>query len=390
MSPTRPALDTIRHVRVFALATLALLSMLALLPLPAHGQLKLGISGPLEGKNSGSMLEILKGAEIHIQQVNQAGGVRGQKVVLVARDDNFEVSRTVEVVRQLIERDAVLALLLVRGTPHNEAILPLLARHKVALIGPSTGAKVFHQPVNPYVFNVRTAYQVEAKELVALLKTTQMRRIGVLYVDDGFGKDVLAGLKEGFMEASLIPASVVAFNRDEAAKDSSDFIKPLLTQVLASDPEVVIVVGAGLAVKNATFAIREAGSHAKIATLSNNASTAFIKLMGPHARGVIVSQVFPDVRDHVNGLVREAMIAAHQNKVTLTPGMMEGFAAAKVAVEALKIAGPSPTRAGVLRALETMGRFDLGNASVSYSANDHTGLELTDLSMITKDGSFVR
>jgi branched-chain amino acid transport system substrate-binding protein len=369
---------------------LAVVAFLASLSLPAHAQLKIGISGPLEGKNAGSMLELMKGAEIYIQSVNQTGGIHGQKVVLVPRDDNFEVTRTVAVVRQLIEQDGVLALMLVRGTPHNEAILPLLAQHKIALIGPSTGAMVFHQPINPYVFNVRTAYQLEARKLIALLKTTQMRKIAVLYVGDGFGKDVLGGLVEGFSEAGLQPTSVLAFDRDAATKDNVAFVQPHLPQLLKADPEVIIVVGAGLAVKNAIFAIRAAGSNAKVATLSNNASSAFVKLLGTHARGVIVSQVFPDERDHMNGFVREAQIAAHKDKVTLKPGMMEGFAAAKVAVQALRNAGSSPTRASVLKALETMDKFDMGSVFISYSPKDHTGLELADLSIIARDGSFLR
>jgi len=212
----------------------------------------------------------------------------------------------------------------------------------------------------------------------------------VLYVSDGFGKDVMAGLTQGFVEANLQPGAVVAFDRDAATKDNSDFVLPLLPQVLKSEPEVIIIVGAGLAVKNATLAIRAAGSHANIATLSNNASGAFVKLMGPHARGTIVSQVFPDVKNFTNPLVREAQIAAHKAKVTLTPGMMEGFAAAKVTVQALRNAGPAPSRATVLKALESLDRVELGAVSVSYSPSDHTGLDQTDLSMITRDGSFLR
>lgn len=369
---------------------LAAMALATGISLAATAQLKIGLSGPLLGKNAGSMVEIVTGAEICIQQANEAGGVGGQQVVLVARDDDFQVSRTVEVVRKLIEDDKVLALMLVRGTPHNEAILPLLAKHRIALIGPSTGAMLFHQPVNPYVFNVRTAYQLEAKQLIALLKTTQMRRIAVLYVSDGFGKDVLVGLNQGFMEANLQPSAVAAFDRDLAGKDNTGFVEPLLPQLLKSQPEVVIVVGAGLAVKNATLAIRAAGSHANIATLSNNASTAFVKLMGEHARGTIVSQVFPDVKSHANPFVREALIAAHKNKVTLTPGMMEGFAAAKVMIQALRKAGPGPTRAGVLKALESIDRLDLGAGTISFSPADHTGLDHTDLSMITRNGSFLR
>jgi branched-chain amino acid transport system substrate-binding protein len=356
----------------------------------AHAQLKIGISGPLEGKNAGSMLELVKGAEMYVNSINLAGGVGGQKIQIVARDDNFEVPKTVNVVKALIEQDNVLALMLVRGTPHNEAILPLLAQHKIALVGPSTGAMVFHKPVNPYVFNVRTAYQLEAEKLVALLKTSGMHKIAVLHVDDGFGKDVVTGLKSGFIESNLQPAVILSFDRVAAAKDSTDFMKPILTELLKSDPQIVVVVGAGLAVKNAVFAIRAAGSQAKIATLSNNASTAFIKLLDQHSRGVIVSQVFPDEKSLTNAFVREAQIMAFKNKVTLTPGMMEGFAAAKVVVKALRDAGPSPSRASVQRALQNMDKFDMGDITIRYSANDHTGLDITDLSIITKDKAFLR
>ena len=371
-------------------ARFSLVTALFLLAVPAFAQLKIGISGPLAGSNAGSMLEIVRGAQMYVDAVNQAGGVAGQKVAIVARDDNFEVPKTVAAVKKLIEEDNVLALMLVRGTPHNEAILPIIAQHKVALVAPSTGAMVFHKPVNPYVFNVRTAYQLEATKLVALLKTVGMEKIAVLHVDDGFGRDVLVGLKNGFMESNLLPAAIVPFDRVAAAKDNTDFVKPLLPVVLKSDPQVVVIVGAGLAVKNATFAIREAGSNAKIATLSNNASTAFIKLLDQYSRGVIVSQVFPDEKSLTNAFVREAQIAAFKNKVTLTPGMMEGYAAAKVMVRGLKGAGSSPTRASLLKSLEAMGTYDLGDISVNYSPTDHTGLEVTDLSIITKDKAFMR
>jgi ABC-type branched-subunit amino acid transport system substrate-binding protein len=363
---------------------------IAALPAAAAAQLKVGISGPLEGKNAGSMLEIVKGANIYIDQVNATGGVNGHKVQIIARDDNFEVPKTVAVVKQLIEQDNVLALMLVRGTPHNEAILPLLAQNKIALVAPSTGAMVFHKPVNHYVFNVRTAYQLEAHKIVALLKIAGMDKIAVLHVDDGFGRDALSGLRSGFTAAGLNPAVIMPFDREAASKDNTDWVKPLLPAVMQTNPQVIIIIGAGLAVKNATFALRAAGSTAKIATLSNNASTAFIKLLDNHAHGIIVSQVFPDEKSLTSTFVREAKKDAFRSKVPLTNGMLEGYAAAKVVVRALKDAGRNPTRESVIRALESMDRFDLGDISITYSATDHTGLDLTDLSIITKDKTFLR
>lgn len=361
-----------------------------LLSLATQAQIKLGISGPLEGPNASSMLELVRGAEMYINSVNQNGGVHGQKISVIARNDDFEVPKTVAVVRKLIEEDQVTALMLIRGTPHNEAILPLIAQHKVPLIGPSTGAMVFHKPVNKYVFNVRTAYQLEAEKLVALLKTAGYHKIAVLHVQDGFGKDVLEGLKNGFVASALRPGVIVGFDRTAATKDNTDFMKPVLQDLLKDAPDVIVVVGAGLAVKNAIIAIRGAGSETKIATVSNNASTGFIKLLDKYGPGVIVSQVFPDEKSLTSGFVREAQILSGKAKVVLTPAMMEGFAAAKVAVKGLKDAGASPTRASLQKALESMGSFDMGDMTITYSPSDHTGLVLTDLSIISKSKGFLR
>jgi len=222
-----------------ALARLSiLLSLLALAAPAVHAQIKLGISGPLEGSNAGSMLELVQGAEMYLASVNEKGGVAGRRVVLVARNDDFKVEQTVKVARKLIEEDGVIALMLVRGTPHNEAILPLVAEHRVPLIGPSTGAMIFHQPVNPYVFNVRTPYQVEAQKLVKLLHLSGLRQIAVLHVADSFGADVLEGLKQGFASIVLKPTAVVAFDRNAALKDTTDFMQPALAVLTKPEHEV--------------------------------------------------------------------------------------------------------------------------------------------------------
>jgi len=335
------------------------------------------------------MLELLKGAELYLDHVNATGGVAGQKIVLVARNDDFKVEKTVEVAKKLIEEDQVIALFLVRGTPHNQAILPLVEKHQVPLIAPSTGAIVFHEPVNKFVFNVRTAYQLEAEKLIALLQTIGIDRIAVLNVGDGFGRDVLVGLNKGFVAAKLQPLVIREFDRDAATKDNQEFMKPVLGDILQKDPQLVVVIGAGLAVKNAVVAIRAAGSNTQIATVSNNASTGFIKLLDQNASGVIVSQVFPNERNGSTAMVREARTLAAAQKVTLTPAMMEGYAAAKVAVRGLRDAGKAPTRASLQKALDNLKEFDMGDITIGYSPTDHTGMDTTDLSIITR-GVFLR
>jgi ABC-type branched-subunit amino acid transport system substrate-binding protein len=70
--------------------------------------------------------------------------------------------------------------------------------------------------------------------------------------------------------------------------------------------------------------------------------------------------------------------------------MLEGFTAARVLVEGLRRAGPKPTRASLVTALEGMRKFDIGGLEVGYGPDDHTGLDFADLSIIGQDGKFKR
>ena len=142
---------------------------------------------------------------------------------------------------------------------------------------------------------------------------------------------------------------------------------------------------------DASSAIRGAGYAAHIVTLSNNASTGFIKSLGANARGVIVTQVYPNERAVTYPMVKEAQdLARAQGLGDISPAMLEGFAAAKVLVEGLKRAGPKPSREKIQAALEGLRKFDLGGLEVSYSPEDHTGLDFADLSIIGTDGKFRR
>ena len=149
------------------------------------------------------------------------------------------------------------------------------------------------------------------------------------------------------------------------------------------------MVASSAAVVDGIKAFRAAGSNAQVVTLSNNASGGFIKSLGDSARGVIVTQVFPQSIGFK--MVKEATDLARAQKINeISPAMLEGFAAAKVLVEALRRASPKPTRERIQAALEGMQKFDLGGLEVTYSPTDHTGLDFADLSIITSDGKFRR
>ena len=340
-----------------------------------------GVTGPI----AATVKESIAGARMYLDRVNAAGGIRGERIELVTLDDKFDVNQAVTNARILIEERNAVVLFMNRGTPHTQAMMPLLAKHGVVLLAPSTGAMLLHRPVNKYVFNVRAPYQREARKAIEHLSTLGVNRIAVVYVDDAFGADAMEGARTGFEKAAITPVAIVKANREKP-----DYAT-IVPSIVAATPQAVLWVGSGTAVSEGIKALRRGGSTAQIVTLSNNASDGFVKSMGDAGKGVIVTQVFPYERSYAFPFVQEATSLAKEAGVgEISPAMLEGVAGAKVLVEALKRAGPHPTRQKLLAALEGMKKFDLGGLEVTYGPDDHTGLEFADLSIIGADGRFRR
>lgn len=351
--------------------------------LGAAAQIRIGQTVGVTGTVAATVKESMLGAQLYLDQVNAKGGVGGEKIELITLDDAFDVKRAEANARALIEDRAVVALFMSRGTPHTEAINAVLEQHRVALVGPSTGAMVLHQPLKRYIFNVRATYQREAERTMAHLASLGTQRVAVVHVDDSFGADGLEGARKGLKVAGLEPVAVVKFDRSKP-----DFA-PLIAPLKAAAPQAVLLIGSGTAVVEGIGAFKGAAVGGQYLTLSNNASGGFIKLLGDLGHGVVVSQVMPASPGF--GLVKEATHLAKARGVEeLTPAMLEGFASAKVLVEALRHAGPKPTRSSVHAALESLGRMDLGGLALDYSASDHTGLDFSDLSIIGAGGKFRR
>ncbi|MBX3638046.1 MAG: ABC transporter substrate-binding protein [Rubrivivax sp.] len=353
--------------------------------LPAQAQIRVGQTAGFSGPVAAGVKETTDGAKLYLDFVNARGGVNGEKIELVSADDKFDPKLAGENARKLVADPRLVALFLTRGTPHAQAVMPVLVESKTPLIGPSTGAMVLHEPVNPYIFNVRATYQREAERAIVHLASVGMTRIAIVQVDDSFGADSATGALRGFEQAQLKPVLHAKFDRARP-----DFA-PIAPQIVKTGAQAVLFIASGTAVADGMKAMRGAGSRAQAVTLSNNASGGFVKLLGDQARGTIVSQVFPNERSMAVPMIREAMELARAKGLSeVSPAMMEGYAAAKVLVEGLRRAGPNPTRASLLAALNGMGRYDLGGLEVGYSATDRTGLDYADLSIIGADGRFMR
>ena len=161
-------------------------------------EIKIGQTMPYSGPASAYGV-IGKTEAAYFKMINEAGGVNGRKINLISLDDGYSPPKTVEQVRRLVEQEQVAFLFNTLGTPPNAAIRQYLNDNKVPQLFVATGAAMFGDPKH---FPGRSATSRIIRPRRKSSASTSCRRkpdakIGVLYQNDGFGKDYLIGLKEG-------------------------------------------------------------------------------------------------------------------------------------------------------------------------------------------------
>jgi branched-chain amino acid transport system substrate-binding protein len=161
-------------------------------------EIKIGQTMPYSGP--ASAYGVIGRTEIaYFKMINEQGGVNGREVNLISLDDGYSPPKAVEQVRRLVEQEHVAFLANTLGTPPNVAIRQYCNDNKVPQLFVLSGATLFSDPRRfPWTIPALPSYQTEghiyAKHILA---TKPDAKIAVLYQNDDFGKDYLAGLKNG-------------------------------------------------------------------------------------------------------------------------------------------------------------------------------------------------
>ena len=185
------------------------------------GDIKLGQTVPYSG-NASAYSNIGKAEAAYFKMVNEKGGVNGHKIDLVTIDDAYNPSKAVEQTRKLVESDNVLAIFGSVGTPTNIAIQSYLEQKKVPQLFIATGADRWADPTHATTIGWQPSYRVEAKLYAQYVKKTKPNaKMCVLNQNDGFGKDYLDGLKDGFgAEHDKYVTKIISYEVTDATIDS--------------------------------------------------------------------------------------------------------------------------------------------------------------------------
>ncbi|HPG80136.1 ABC transporter substrate-binding protein [Piscinibacter sp.] len=346
------------------------------------GRIVLGQSAALSGPAAALGLRFREGAMLHFERLNAKGGVNGRQIDLQSLDDGYEPDRCAENTRKLIEGGAF-ALFGYIGTPTSLAALPLATQAKTPFFAPFTGAEALRAPFNRYAFHVRASYYDETAEIVRQTTAIGIKRIGVFYQNDSYGKAGLEGVTRALKPLGLEPAGLGTVERNTVDVDAA------VKAIMAGKPDAIVQISAYKSCAAFIRAARKAGFGGTFYNVSFVGTKALADELGADARGVVVSQVVPfpfTPSSQVAGEYLAAGKAAQGDKFEPNYSSMEGFVAARAFAEGLKRAGANAGTDALINGLESLRDLNLGGFFVDFSPTRHTGSKYVDLTILTADG----
>ena len=349
-----------------ALEALALFSATAVVsvagarPLATPGvtsnSIELGGSIPLSGEASAAG-NVARGADYYFKYVNDHGGVLGRKISYKYLDDAYDPARAVQNTIRLVQQDQVFAMFNTLGTANNLAIRNYLNGNSVPQLFVAAGATTFGRDYKKYPWTIGyiPTYSEEGRVygqyIVAKIKRP---RIAVLYQNDDYGRDLLAGLQKGLGKKAKAIVSKVGYD-----PTSSD-VQGEVAQLKGSKANVLMVFAFGKFSLQAFNAVARLSWHPQIFVNDVSSASSLMAIVPQSAANGSISIVF--AKDPAAPLwakdkgirLFQSILKKYGSGVSsrdLKDGYyVAGMASAFTMVDALRKSGKNLTRAGIMRA----------------------------------------
>ena len=118
-------------------------SLIVLLALPgfAHAfgdEIVVGVMVPLTKKGASYGVQSRAATEVAVEEINAAGGIGGRKLTMITKDTEGDNALAIQLARQLIDKDQVIAAHGPQWSAEAEAVFPICERSKILCFSPTS------------------------------------------------------------------------------------------------------------------------------------------------------------------------------------------------------------------------------------------------------------
>ena len=289
----------------------------------------------------------------YFKMINEMGGVNGRKINLISLDDGYSPPKTVEQVRRLVEQEQVAFIFNSVGTSTNLAIRPYLNDNKVPQIFVASGATMWGDPQHfPWTIGFNPSYRTEAHIYAKhILATKPDARIGVLYQNDGVGKDYLTGLRDGLgVDRAAMIVKEVSYEISDPTVNSQ------IVALQAAGPDTIFLAALAKAAGQAIRKIYDLGwSPTRYISFNATAIDAVLRPAGfEKSKGLISANISKDVTDprwkDDRGVKAYAgFIAKYMNPSDYASAAVYGYNTGALLIDTLRRCGDDLSRDNIMR-----------------------------------------
>jgi branched-chain amino acid transport system substrate-binding protein len=331
----------------------------------------LGSFLPLQSGLAAGATQMKEGCDAYFKSVNDAGGVNGRKIEWIVENDSYNPQQTAAVVKKLVDRDDVFALVSTLGTVTNLAVLPFLAQRGVPIVNPAGGHMLLNKPTDRNVFGI-LPLSSEIGESMADFAVSKLgaKRVAIFFQNDQFGKDQRDGAVEALKKHGLQPVA-------ESSYVPSDVdISAQVVAIKQAAPDAVIL---GVIPKHGALFVKEAqrlGWKPSIVGHNTVADPVVVDLAGAEALEGVYVNLMTAVDSMDSPAVKKANEVLAKYYPQTKPGYYPylGMAGGIIIVEAMKRLGNDLTRIRLISSLESLGHFEPGMVPpIDWSAAYHGG-----------------
>lgn len=363
--------------RRIGLAGIAASLVLAAAPASAD-TIKIGAYVSATGPNAFLGDPEMKTFKLYVDQINAAGGIRGQKLELAIYDDAADTAQARSFALRLVKQDKAVVVLGGSTTGVTMAAVPVFQDEEVPFIS-LAGAIVITTPVKEWVFKIPGSDRIAAERTLAHMKAHGVTRIAMLNGSDGYGQSGRTQATEAAREAGI---AIVA---DETYAPTDADMTAQLTRIRNSGAQAILNYGIGASPSIIARNVRQLGLAHALYLSPAVAGKAFLENTGAAAEGVLIpvnaallaGKLPPS---HPQAAVAAAFKATFETNVKepLTYGASIAYDALKIATGAIDrvlAAGKKPTPEAIRAEIEkTTGYVGL-NGVVNMTPTDHMGLD---------------
>jgi branched-chain amino acid transport system substrate-binding protein len=331
-------------------------------------QITLGETLPLTTAGP-SPQQTVDGSQAYYDMVNAAGGVKGRKIKLIARDDQYNPSIALQQMRNLVQQDKIFLVAGGQGTPNFLAEAPFLNSQKVPAIAPYAPSSELGNMKYPYVYmtavNYTTEFQIMTKYV---LNNFSPKGFALVGVQGNVGDDS----KKGMQQAIGSSGKPLLYIPEQPGTPD---LTPIATQLKGSGADWVFLIVTPSDTGALLKAMQRVGYQPHLAAWAGMGDQTYIDQFGDISQNMIVAQELalptandPDVQKYVQDFTKQTGRAPSGFNNSL------GWVQAELTVKALKDA-PALTRSCVTNALNQIKDFKTGILPpITFGADKRQGV----------------